>query len=130
MQKAPVIYQQRNGVRIPVKGRYVLHGANEVGFVIGRYNHSLPLVIDPTVSYSTYLGGSREDAGNSIKIDSDGSMLITGRTTSPDFPRANGSYAFRGPQDVSDVFITKLDSAGRTRLFDVPGRGRREPSGR
>ena len=60
----PFIYQQRAGSRTEIAGRYVLLGKREVGFQLDKYDASLPLVIDPVLSYSTYLGGSGSDAGH------------------------------------------------------------------
>jgi hypothetical protein len=52
-----------------VSARYVLRGARRIGFAVGAHDPALPLVIDPTIAYSTYLGGSGNDAGTSIAVD-------------------------------------------------------------
>src|SRR5439155_11175832 len=64
-EQAPVVYQERHGERLPVEGRFALFG-DAVGFIIGDYDRTAPLVIDPTVSYSTLLGGSNSDAAMSL----------------------------------------------------------------
>ena len=58
IEQAPVVYQEINGRHQAVAGRYVLQGNHQVGFQVGRYDHSKPLVIDPVLSYSTYLGAT------------------------------------------------------------------------
>ena len=58
VEQAPVLYQESGGVRQPVSGHFVLEGDGQVGFAVGTMTASLPLVIDPILSYSTYLGGS------------------------------------------------------------------------
>ena len=54
----PVIYQVKDGLRQPVDGQFALLAKNAIGFTLGQYDHSKPLVIDPVLTYSTYLGGS------------------------------------------------------------------------
>jgi hypothetical protein len=82
----PKIYQVLNGVRRDVFGRYILKDADRIGFEIANYDHRQPLVIDPVLNYSTYLGGSQSDWGSGITIDSVGNAYIIGSTTSIDFP--------------------------------------------
>ena len=88
-QPKPFIYQETGGERREVAGRYVIDGAREVGFEVAAYDASLPLVIDPVLSYSTYLGGSKGDAGFDIALDSLGNAYITGSTESDNFPSVN-----------------------------------------
>ena len=62
-QRKPVIYQEAGGVKQYVEGRYLLKGRNEVGFEVGKYDAGRPLVIDPILVYSSYLGGGGNDFG-------------------------------------------------------------------
>src|SRR5207245_8533305 len=71
-QRKPAIYQDVDGFRREVRGRYVLRDRHQVGFEVGRYDAALPLVIDPVLSYSTYLGGSGNDIGQGLAIDAAG----------------------------------------------------------
>jgi hypothetical protein len=103
----PFAYQEANGVRRPVDARFVTHAGHRVSFALGTYEHNRHLVIDPTVTYSTYLGGSAEDDGNAITVDSSGNAYITGETDSPDFPGAAGA-----PSGGRDVFVTELSPIG------------------
>jgi hypothetical protein len=86
-QDRPFVYQEVDGIRRPVAGRYTLNRQREVGFAVGQYDASRPLVIDPAISYSTYLGGSLSDSGLGIAVDASG-IYVTGTTFSPDFPGA------------------------------------------
>src|SRR5262249_4266209 len=63
VEHAPVVYQELGGIRQAVGGQYMLGNDGQVGFAVGAYDHSRPLVIDPVLSYSTYLGGSNTDTG-------------------------------------------------------------------
>src|SRR5437867_7304803 len=72
VEKAPVVYQGVHGVRKAVEGRFVLRGRGEVGFEVGAYEADRPLVLDPLLAYSTYLGGSDTDQGQGIAVDAAG----------------------------------------------------------
>lgn len=91
VQRAPVVYQEVGGKRVKIQGSYQLHG-REIGFKVGDYNRDLPLVIDPVLSYSTYLGGSGNDRASDIAVDGSGNATVIGTTSSPNFPTTVGSY--------------------------------------
>jgi len=97
MLRKPVAYQQRSGIRQPVEARFVLKANNQVTFELGSYDRSRELVIDPTVMYATYLGGSSEDDGLAIAFDSSGDAYVTGQTESSNFPTTSGAYATEVP---------------------------------
>jgi hypothetical protein len=119
VEQAPVLYQEANGVRQPVSGRYVLEGDGQVGFQIEAYAPSWPLVIDPTYSlvYSTYLGGNGDDSGYGIAVDSAGNAYITGYTTSTNFATKTPWQAANA--GGKDVFVTKLNAAGNGLLYST-----------
>ena len=60
-QHKPVIYQEAGSKRLEVVGGYALKGEHEVGFEVGEYDPAKPLIIDPVLSYSTFLGGTGSD---------------------------------------------------------------------
>ena len=74
VDEAPVLYQVIGGQQQPVAGQYVIESPTQVGFSIGAYNPAYPLIIDPTLSYSTYLGGSGTEYGLGIAVDSTGKL--------------------------------------------------------
>nr|MBA2565199.1 SBBP repeat-containing protein [Gemmatimonadota bacterium] len=112
-QLRPVLYQHVDGARRKVAGEYVLENG-EVGFRVGAYDRSRPLVIDPALSYSTFLGGATGgELGESIAVDGSGNAYVTGETFSTDFvlvtPLLCCSIA---PGGGSDGFVTKVNAAG------------------
>ena len=109
-QRKPVVYQVVDGQRRELEGGYVVHDHNEVAFEVARYDAAKPLVIDPVLVYSTYLGGDVYDYGGGIAVDFLGNAYITGTTASSNFPLA-GAYPSSGPS-LSDVFVTKLSPKG------------------
>src|SRR5215212_7339840 len=83
---APVSYQRIGGERVPVQSRYKLKGDGGYGFEVGSYDPRYPLVIDPGLDYSTFLGGAGNDQGEDIAVDGMGRAYVTGTTRfSPDF---------------------------------------------
>src|ERR1044072_6842100 len=111
----PVIYQVTAEGRRDVKGAYVIDG-NEVRFKVRAFDSSKPLVIDPVLSYSTYLGGSGNDQAFSIAVDSQGSAYVTGVSTSPAFPTTSAALK---TEDCDGAFVTKLDPTGSTLIYST-----------
>jgi hypothetical protein len=98
-QHSPVVYQEIDGVIRKLPAAHVITGRNEVGFQVKDYDARRPLVIDPTVSYGTLLGGAGDELAWGIAVDSSGSAYVCGLTTSLDFPVTSGaaqgaSYAY------------------------------------
>ncbi len=118
---APVAWQDIEGQRIPVSARFTLTPDDEhtmIGFVLGDYDRSRPLVLDPAVLvYAGYIGGGGTDFGTGIAVDSNGNAYVVGHTSS-----AAASFPVSGGPDLShnggfDVFIVKVNSAGTGLLY-------------
>jgi Beta-propeller repeat len=107
--QSPIVYQQSKGQRVPVQGAYFMNDARHIAFHVGQYDSSKPLVIDPVLVYSTYLGGSGNDQPTGIAVDKAGSVYVTGFTDSADFPLATLGCL---PAGADHVFVAKLDSTG------------------
>jgi hypothetical protein len=107
--RRPVIYQDWDGRRREIGGRYRLRG-REVAFEIGAYDRRHELVIDPIVTYGSYIGGSDTDVGYGIGADSAGNIYVGGETLSRDLPlKTSYQDAYRGNWDL---FVTKIDPKG------------------
>ena len=129
-ENAPVVYQEIFGSRRPVDASFRIWPDGTVGFRIGSYDSTRPLVIDPVLSYSTYLGGSSMDAITSIAVDNAGNSYVAGWTTSYDLPvinpvrstNAGGVDAFvakLGPGGNSLIYCTYLGGRGDDRAFGI-----------
>ena len=115
---APVVYQQQETGRVSVAGKYVVRGTNEVGFEVSNYDRSKPLVIDPVLIYSTYLGGDASDLGFAVAADANGQAYIGGESSSSEvtFPLKN---AIQGTQIATLAFITKLNANGTDTVYST-----------
>ncbi len=104
---APLSFQIINGVHVPVTSGYRLQ-KNKYGFRVGSYDVNRPLVIDPLVAYSTFLGGGGNDQGLGISVDASANTYITGVTSALNFPTTAGVFdnSFNG--GTGDAFITKI----------------------
>ncbi len=118
-QSPPVAYQlDARGRKTLVAARYLPHADGTLGFRVGTYDHHLPLVIDPAVTYATYFGGSGFDVGAAAAIDSSGRIYVAGSTAPGLFP-INGAlqpvYAGGG----TDAFVCKLNQNGTDLVYST-----------
>jgi photosystem II stability/assembly factor-like uncharacterized protein len=107
--RRPVAYQEADGERKEVESAYALGSQGEVSFRVGEYDATRPLIIDPVLTFSTYLGGSNLDIAEDIAIDSSGNIYITGWTESLDFPAMKGRPA---GEFLLEAFAAKLHRSG------------------
>ncbi len=121
VQRPPTVYQQdADGTHHAVAARYTLSatGAQSatVGFDVGAYDTGKPLVIDPVLSYSTYLGGSNGDQGTAITVDRAGNAYLTGNTYSTNFPTTPGVIQ---PGGGNNAIVTKLNPSGTALVYST-----------
>jgi len=135
----PVVYQriEDNGQRRTVDSRYVLKGDHKVTFEVASYDRTKPLVIDPVLTYSTYLGGSGDELStpsgtDGIAVDPEGNAYVIGATSSIDFPVSPGALqtsfaggsgsfgcSFNFNSISADAFVTKLNAGGDTIIYST-----------
>ena len=116
-QRKPVIYQEVAGERQAIDGSYLLKPDDQVSFQVAAYDATKPLIIDPILVFSTYLGGSGGDAGMGIAVDGAGQVYVTGSTGSTDFPTMN---AFQPTWAGSeDAFVAQLSPDGTALNFST-----------
>ena len=114
----PFAYQESRGVRERVEATYALRGDGTVGFELGSYDRTRPLVIDPQLVYSTLLGGTGSDRGTELAVDAAGHAYIVGSTDSTDYPTTSG--AFRdGNSGDRDAFVSKLSQDGSSLVYST-----------
>src|SRR5437773_1769557 len=116
--RKPVVYQEHDGRRAVIPTRYVLKAERQVAFEVAAYDATKPLIIDPVLAYSTYLGGTGGDQGFGIAVDVVGNAYVTGFTGSSDFPTTVGAFqpAIAG---IFDVFVTKVNPTGTALVYST-----------
>src|SRR2546427_564319 len=126
----PVAYQASSigaEAREFLEAHYVLKGSGQIGFEVAPYDKARPLVIDPVLTYSTFVAGSSNDLALAIAVDSSGAAYITGSTNSTDFPITMGALDTgcgtdgncNGSLQNTDVFVTKLNSTGSALVYST-----------
>lgn len=115
---APVSFQVIHGEMVNVESEFIKMGSNVVGFQVQDFDQSIPLVVDPGLNYSSYIGGSESDRGYSLCVDDKGSSYFTGSTSSVNLPIMNGppNNTYHGSQDV---FIVKMNPEGTDLVYST-----------
>jgi Beta-propeller repeat/Abnormal spindle-like microcephaly-assoc'd, ASPM-SPD-2-Hydin len=109
----PVVYQQdaafigASPEKHYIDATYVATTNHEFTLRLAAYDHSRPLIIDPALTYSSYLGGSNSDSGGHVAVDSAGNAYIVGVTDSADFPVLNALQPAR--KGSRSIFVAKIN---------------------
>jgi hypothetical protein len=127
-QERPRVYQEIDAQKVEVAGVYQILDRQQIGIQLAFYDVNRPLVIDPVLAYSTYLGGNGSDYGMSIAVDAQGQAYVTGTTQSTDFP-AKSAYQ-SGLRGSSDVFVAKLNASGNDLVYSTFLGGAQSEEGR
>ena len=118
IQPRPVIYQTVNGARQTVSGGYRLVDAHTVKFALGKFDHGLPLVIDPVLSYSTYFGGNSSGEAWKVAVDTNGFVYFAGETLSAQLPTTNAFQPnYAGGSFTGDAFVAKFSPNGTNLVY-------------
>jgi hypothetical protein len=102
--RRPTIYQEKDGRRQEVQGRFDLRDNNEIALTIGDYDHSRTLVVDPVLRYSTLIGANNSAQVQGVTVDPDGNVLITGTTFATNYPLVNPFQSTN--KGTTNVFVT------------------------
>lgn len=121
-EHAPVAWQEVEGRRVPVDASYRVQANGDITFDLGAYDPALPLVVDPALTYSSYLGGDWADYGFGIAVGPNGDFYVTGVTDSTNLSRGNAfqpqlrgyynAYVARFNAVGQPVYITYLGGTG------------------
>ncbi len=117
VQRKAIVYQEVAGERREIAAAYRVE-EKTVSFDLGSYDKSLPLIIDPVLLYSSFLGAGNFDSGLAIAVDAQGSAFLTGNTFSIDFPLADPFQATNQGL-FEDAFVTKLNPAGTALVYST-----------
>jgi hypothetical protein len=116
--QAPRAYQVASGSRIEVGVGFLPTCGNLVKFATSEFDTRIPLVLDPGLQFSTYLGGPGGDTVNGLAIDGAGAVYTTGETGSPDFPTSPGGYIIDDPGEWN-AFVMKLNPEGSEIIYST-----------
>ena len=115
----PVVYQIVDNAKVAVDADYVV-AKQHVTFSLGSYDHTKPLIIDPVLSYGTFLGGNLDDRGFGVAVDAAGDAYLVGDTVSLNFPLVN-AYSSSN-HDTSNgwvVYVSKLNPTGSALIYST-----------
>jgi hypothetical protein len=115
----PRAYQQLAGSQQEVAANFIQRGSRTIGIEVATYDASQPLLIDPILSYSTYLGGSANQLLTGIAADSGGFAYVTGTTTSANFPTVAGGLRTTITNPTANAIVTKLKKDGTGLVFST-----------
>ncbi len=115
--KKPLLYQRVAGKIRAVRGCYSLLPGHAIGFRVGSYDHSKPLIIDPVLAYSTYLAANNNTQALATAVDSSGDVYVAGQTFATDFPTQGAQQA--SLSGTANAFLTKLNPGGTALIFST-----------
>jgi len=115
----PTVYQEVDGRRKAIAGQFTLLAKNDVGFTLGSYYHDRPLVIDPVLVYSTYLGGTTADSANAVAADATGNAYVAGYAGSTNFKATYKAFQGKSNGGGGDAFISKLNPTGTALVYST-----------
>ncbi len=142
-QPVAALYERQDGMAVAdrghhesaadrhfLDGRYVLRADNQVGFEVAAYDRTKPLIIDPVLRYSTYLGGSDFDWAHAVTLDPARNLYVAGTTLSTDFPITAGAFQTKNaggtctnPDGTTrpcfDTFVAKLNRRGDALIYST-----------
>ncbi|HEY6167873.1 MAG TPA: SBBP repeat-containing protein [Verrucomicrobiae bacterium] len=113
----PFAYQETESGRKEIPARFDLKDGHRVGFQVSEYDPGRPLIIDPVLVYSTFLGASGDDYVSGIVVDASGNVFVVGDTTSLSFPTSSAYDS--SPNGSNDVFVTKLNASGSGLVYST-----------
>lgn len=115
----PVAYQEKNNTREPVNASFVVEANNRISLAVGNYDRSRELIIDPSVTYATYLGGTNDDEAYGIAVDASGNAYVTGETASTNFPVSTTAAFKTSKGGAFDAFVSKISADGKTLTYST-----------
>jgi hypothetical protein len=117
--RKPLIYQVEGSGRKQIEGSYVLRAGNTVGVGVQNYDRTRPLVIDPVLEYSSYLGGPENDGPEGVAVDASGCAYVVGWTQSDGFPTEGTSISSPPANDTFVGFVAKLNATGTDLVYST-----------
>jgi len=118
--RRPTIYQEHGGSRQEIAGRYSWRGMKEIGFELGAFDPSLPLIIDPAIEFATYLGSAGNERAVQLKVARSGEIYVAASSDRVSTIHAIRTFPIEMSQpDFPECFLTKLSADGSTEIYTV-----------
>ena len=118
--RKPVIYQEHGDSRTRIAGRYAWRGKELVGFEISDYDPDLPLIIDPSITFATYLGGPGNESAAAVKVSKFGEIYVAASSDAVSSIQAAQQFPIEAPQSgFEECFLTKLSADGSQEIYTV-----------
>ena len=117
--KKPLLYQSVAGLRRRVEGRYRVDGRTELGFEAGVYDPDRPLIIDPVVIYSTYVGRGGNETASRVAVDNNGNVYVAGVSTDNSYPTTPGTGSLTPALSRGNIVVTKLNAEASELVYST-----------
>ena len=117
--KKPLLYQSVAGLRRRVEGRYRVENRSELGFEVGVYDPERPLIIDPVVIYSTYIGRGGNETATRVAVDNNGNVYIAGVSTDNSYPTTPGTGGLTPALARGNIVLTKLNAEANELVYST-----------
>jgi len=118
--RKPSIYQEHDGVRTKIAGKYAWREKGELGFDLAAFDSNLPLTIDPSIVFATYLGGSGNESTEALKITRFGEVYLAASSDTVSTIPATRQFPIETPQSgFAECFLTKLSADGSQEIYTV-----------
>ncbi len=118
IEKKPYTFQFVDGEKVEVESSFKILNHNTFSFKIGKYNQSKTLYIDPTVEFSTYLGGLEDERGFGVRVDQSGEPYTIAKTQSTNYPTTTGAFD-NSISGAADVCVSKITADGTALMFST-----------
>lgn len=110
VEEKPFVYQTIGGTRRVIESSYARFEDGSIGFQIGAYDKTLPLVIDPAILFSGFFGGSGQESIQAVGFDIYNNVIVAGWTSSTDLPASSGVKPHNG--GGVDAFVASFGPNG------------------
>lgn len=119
IEDEPVVYQIIDRERVVIEARYKLEGNNVTYEIVEEYDQTLPLIIDPTLIFSSYSGSFSNNFGYSATFDAQGFLYSGSSAFGNQYPTTFGAYSTSFAGGIVDIALSKFDTTGTFLIYST-----------